>query len=125
MEPQQNAPQEAGTNPPQGSPAPAPAAQDNSTLMGILAYIGILVLIPLLAAKGNAFVQYHVKQGLVLLILEVAVYIIGMMVYGLWMIIPLVNLGLIVLSIFGIVNVINKKQTEVPLVGQFAQYLKF
>ena len=39
-----------------------PAAKsggDNDKLMGVLAYLGILVLVPLLAAKDSKFAQYH------------------------------------------------------------------
>ena len=41
----------------------------NDTLMGVLAYIGILCLIPLLAAKDSEFAQFHAKQGLNLFLL--------------------------------------------------------
>ena len=38
---------------------------ENNKLMGILSYIGILVLIPIFAAKDDPFVRYHANQGLV------------------------------------------------------------
>lgn len=107
----------------QAAPASAPA--DNTTLMGVLAYLGILVLVPYFTAKENAFVQYHVKQGFVLFAAEIVVWVLGDMVYGLWSILKFVNLGLIILSIFGIVNVVKRKQEEVPLLGQFAKHVPF
>ena len=46
-------------------------AQDNKA-MGILAYLGILVLVPIFAAKESPFARFHANQGLVLLIAEAA-----------------------------------------------------
>ena len=46
--------------------------QNNKT-MAILAYIGILVLIPIFAAKESKFARFHANQGLVLLIIMVPV----------------------------------------------------
>ena len=51
--------------------------EDNS-VMGLLAYIWILWLIPLLAAKNSKFAKFHANQGLILFILEV----IGGAVFG-------------------------------------------
>jgi uncharacterized membrane protein len=91
--------------------------------MGVLAYIGILVIIPFLTAKDNPFVKFHVKQGVVLVVIELGVWVVGMMVPMLFPILGLINLGVVVLSILGIVNVINKKEAEIPLVGQFAKHV--
>ena len=40
--------------------------------MAVLAYFGILVLIPILAAKESKFARFHANQGLILLITGVA-----------------------------------------------------
>ncbi len=49
---------------------------DNNKVMGILAYLGILVLVPIFAAKDSPFARYHANQGLVLAIIEVAYVIV-------------------------------------------------
>ena len=113
----------AGSSTP--SSAPQSGTPDNQLLMGVLAYVSILVLIPLLTEKNDPFVRYHVRQGLVLLVIEVALWVLGM--FMMWMlplfaILRLLNLGCIVLSVIGIINVVNKKQAPVPLVGQFASH---
>ncbi len=109
---------------PQSEQSNTSTSGDNSTLMGILSYIGILVLIPLLTEKNNQFVRFHVRQGLVLLVIEIAAMVIGSMVWGIGGLTSLINLGAFVLSIIGIINVINKKQVALPLVGQFADKFK-
>lgn len=106
------------------SSSPTPQVTvDNTTLMGILAYLGPLVIIPFLTAKDQPFVKFHIKQGLILFVIEILLYIIGGVIMSIffWQIINLLNLGIIILSIVGIVNVVQKKEVELPLVGQFAQ----
>lgn len=101
----------------------APVVQaDNSTLMSVLAYIGILVLVPLLVSKDNETVKFHIKQGLVLLVIEAGVWVLGMMMWSLYPLLSIINIATLVLSIIGIVNVVQKKQSELPVVGQFAKH---
>lgn len=112
------APQETTTN--------TPVHTDNSTLMGILSYLGPLVFIPLITEKENAFVRFHVRQGLVLFVIEAALWVLGSMlfIHFLWPLVSIINLACLILSIIGILNVINKKQVALPLVGQFADKFK-
>lgn len=97
----------------------APGTPEKNTLMAVLAYLGILVLIPLLTTKDDSFVKYHVKQGLVLLVIWAVVWGVGMSAYLFWHVTQLIHLGLVVLSIIGIVNAVRGEEKELPLVGQF------
>jgi len=110
-----------------------PSAKDsdssNDKLMAVLAYIGILFLIPLLAAKDSDFAQFHAKQGANLFVLEVATAVVvwfitftvafgGLAFLGLVsMLVWLLQIGFFVLSIIGIVNVINYKKEPLPIIG--------
>jgi uncharacterized membrane protein len=134
MEPTQN--QNEATNAEQTNSAPTQATEttqttatpeiQNDTLMGVLCYLGPLVIIPYMTALDNPFVKFHVKQGIVLFGLEVVIYILGSMFLfsGLYPIIMLLNLGTLILTIIGIVNVVGKKEVALPLVGQFADKIK-
>lgn len=96
--------------------------------MAILAYIGILILIPFLVEKNDPFVKFHIKQGLVLFIIEVIIWVIlymGFFFYMLWPLIQLINLCVLVLAIIGIVNAAQGKEKELPLVGSFAHSFTF
>lgn len=110
---------------PQNSSTPTPQGSQNKTLMGILAYLGILIIIPFLMAKDDPFVKFHLKQGLILVIIEVAVWVIGMMTWQLWMLLNLVNLATIVFAIIGIVNVVQGKQQELPFIGSLSKNFNF
>jgi|SRR3989344_5845063 len=95
---------------------------DKNTVMGILSYLGPLVIVSYLTTKDDPFVKFHIKQGLVLLTIEVAIFILGSFMYQLWMILNIVNLAMLVLSIVGIVNVTKGQEKELPLVGAWAKH---
>lgn len=98
---------------------------DNTVFMGILAYLGPLVIIPYVMAKEEAFVKFHIKQGLVLLVIEAAVWMLSIM---LWMLAPLFmlfNIAVLVLIVVGILRVLQKEQKELPFVGKYAKYFTF
>lgn len=104
-------------------PPPTPPAQN--TGMAILSYLGILVIIPLLVAKDDPYVKFHIKQGLVLLIAEIVISFFSMVPIIGWIFGGLLWLGLIVLIIMGIVNAAGGKQTELPLIGKMAEHFHF
>ena len=95
--------------------------QQKNTVMAVLSYLGPLVIVSYLTAKDDPFVKFHIKQGLVVLVIEVAVMVLGSFMFSLWMILNLVNLGTFILSIVGIINAVQGQEKELPLVGQFAK----
>ena len=101
-----------------------PVPGQNRLLFGILSYLGPLVIVSYLMDKDDSFVKFHIRQGLVLLSIQVVVWVLLSAVWTLWMFINLINLAVLVLSIIGIINVVNGKEAELPLVGQFAHYFK-
>ncbi|MCD4705731.1 DUF4870 domain-containing protein, partial [bacterium] len=74
--------------------------------------------------EKNNFVKFHVKQGLVLLILSLGGAILLNMLFLFWLI-PLYNLVILVFVIIGIINANNEKKKELPLIGQFAKKFTF
>ena len=114
------------------NPAPEPSSTppgqtpSDNKVMAILAYLGILLVIPFLTGSHkDPFVKFHLKQGLVLLIAEViASAIAGMAVLG-WTLSPLIWLGSVILSILGIINVVNHQMKELPLIGSLAKKFNF
>lgn len=107
-------------------------AQDiqNNKAMAILAYIGILVLIPLFVSKESKFARFHINQGLILFIVEIAyaiaygivsaiIFAISWRLFFITSILGIVGLVFLVLSIIGIVNAANGKAKELPIIGKF------
>jgi len=94
--------------------------------MAVLGYI--IFFLPLLTdAKNDPFVKFHVKQGLVLLITEVGISVVGTIVpfLGWFIILPLGSIFILVLWIIGVVNAINGTEKELPFVGSFAKHFTF
>ena len=52
-----------------------------SKVLACLSYLGILVLIPLIAAKDDEFVQFHVRQGAKLTIFGIIILSVVRVVY--------------------------------------------
>jgi len=113
---------EAAQDAPAADSAPAvemdPADVSANKVMAILAYFGILVLIPIFAAKGSKFARFHANQGLILLICSVVFYIIGRFIPGISAIIWLLNIAVAILAIIGIVHAAKGEVKELPLVGK-------
>lgn len=97
-------------------------------VFGILSYIGILVLIPIFAAKDSQYARFHANQGLVLFILEVALNIIVRIVsaalsftFGGALLASLLSLAVAVVSlvfmILGIVNACSGEAKQLPIIG--------
>jgi len=99
---------------------------EQNRVMGILAYLSWLVLIPLLFAKDSKFARFHCNQGLVLAIVEILCGVVLKILRGLpligWIFSlagGLLSLACLVLAILGIVNAINGKAKDLPLLGTF------
>lgn len=99
--------------------------EGKNVLMAILAYIGPLVIVSYVAAKEDPFVKFHIKQGLVLLVIEAAVWVLGMMMWRVWPILSIINFATFVLSIVGIVNAMRGKEEDLPIVGKFSKHFLF
>jgi len=97
-------------------------AKNDRVLFGVLSYLGPLVIVSLLVKKNDPFIKFHIKQGLVLLSIEVIVWVLSSMMWSLWPLLNIINLAVLVLSIVGIVNVVQGKENKLPLVGDFAHY---
>ena len=116
-------------------PTPAAAPSGNRTIMIVLSYLGLLALIPLLVEKNDKEVQWHAKHGLVLLVAEVAFFIvywilmmiianipflgcIGGLVGGLlWFVIVI---GILVIHIMCIVKGVNGQRFTLPYISEYA-----
>lgn len=106
------------------------AGAENKNIMAIFAYLWILIIIPFLTdSKKEPFVKYHLKQGLALLIFEAVGWVLGWFLIFIpflgWLIMWLWWLAALILTIVGVVNVLNGVEKELPLVGQFGKRFNF
>lgn len=108
--------------------APQNDTKESRMIFGILSYLGPLVIISFLVKRDDPFVKFHVKQGLVLFCIEIILSILMEMLwstFSFYELYRILHLGLLVLSIIGIVNVVQGKEKELPLVGSLSRYFSF
>jgi len=120
--------EEQKTVSPQPAPAPSAGEGDVEKGKGIawLSYLGILWLVPLLAMKDNAFCKFHVKQGIILTILTVAIWIVGWIPFVGWLVLAAVYIYWLVMAIMGIINAASGKYWTMPILGKLAaNWFKF
>src|ERR1700754_1359030 len=89
-----------------GEQIPDPADVEKNKVFALLSYLGILWLVPLLAAKESPFCKFHCNQGIVLSIATFVIYFgvmilnfipyVGCVVCFLW---PVILLGHLALAI--------------------------
>ncbi len=100
-----------------------PADIEANKVLSLLSYLGILWLIPLLAAPNSRFARFHTNQGLILWIANLIVGVAG----GLLAIIPILgwlvalalSIIMLVLMIIGIVNAVQGRAKQLPIIGKY------
>ncbi|MCE0522078.1 MAG: DUF4339 domain-containing protein [Methylacidiphilales bacterium] len=101
---------------------------EKNKIYGILAYLWILCLVPIFAAKDSPFAKYHANQGLVLflveIVLSISVFIVNIVVLTIMpamgfigSILSLIQLGPLILLIIGIINAAAGKCVPLPVIG--------
>lgn len=113
--------------PPSYTPPPAGGASSNRTLMLVLAYLGFLAIIPLVAEKNDREVQWHAKNGLVLFVAWMAVLVVMTILAHIpflgclaIMVVPVMGLLYTIIVIFGIYKAVNGQRLVIPGLSDFA-----
>ena len=91
---------------------------NKNKFMAVLAYFGVLVLIPIIAARDSKYAKFHANQGLVLFLLEIVCSaLIKLKVLG-WLF-SICSLVLFVFAIIGIIYAAQGKAKELPVIGNW------
>ena len=83
-------------------------------VLAVLAYLGLLVFVPILSGSKSEFVRFHANQGFVWF-MDVGIISLGDLL-------GIVNLALVVLAIIGIVNACKSKKEELPFIGNIVLF---
>ena len=97
---------------------------EENKVIAAIGYLGILCLIPLLAKKDSAFAQHHGKQGLVLLIVWMILWVVNVIPVLGQIVWALGSIGILILVLLGIINALNGNTWEMPVLGEYAKQIK-
>lgn len=89
----------------------------NDKIFAVLAYLGILWVVPLVAAKDSDFAMYHANQGFVLFLLSIAIPFISFLPFIGGIASFAVFVFYLVLFITGILNAANGRMEPMPVIG--------
>ena len=87
-------------------------------IFALLSYLSIFCIIPLVFKRDNAFVLMHGKQGLVLFIIQVGIFIASIVLP--WPLIKLFYFILGLLSLWGIVESLKGRFVRMPFIAEIA-----
>lgn len=101
----------------------------NEKLLAAMAYLGILAVVPFFMEKKTQFVRFHLGQGVTLFAAEILYGImyqflavtVLMVSWRLYLIIRIAGYAAFVfpvLSVIGIINVVNGQEKELPVIGK-------
>ena len=87
--------------------------------MAILAYLGLLFLVPLFAAKDSPFARYHTNQGILLFVVQTIGIAATQIPYAGWVAGAIVNVFTTALLVIGLINAFKGEAKELPVIGKF------
>ncbi len=95
-------------------------------VLGALSYFGVLCVLPVLFRKDSTFAMHHARQGVVLLIAWVILWIgaatVPILGGFVWFIGSIV---LFVLSALGVIRAASGDLWELPWLGEYAKKIQF
>ena len=98
---------------------------EDNKLNGILCYLGILIIVPLVdeKAKKSPYVKFHINQGLLLIltsIILIPVYAIltPIIIIG-WLVGIAIWITMVVIWITGLMSAVNGQMKRLPIIGNY------
>jgi uncharacterized membrane protein len=113
--------QRPGTSPLQSLGGSEPVREQDKIML-VLAYLGILCLVPLLTVKDSPAVQWHAKQGLVLNIGGfVALFVLGFVPVLGTVVSCLGFVSILVVDVLAITKALRGERWRIPVVADLAE----
>ena len=96
----------------------APEDIEKNKVVSAFAYF--LFFLPLVVCPESAFGRFHANQGLSLLLVSVGGSILlGIIPFIGWILLPVFAIAVAVFAILGLVNTLNGKGLELPVIGKW------
>jgi uncharacterized membrane protein len=118
------APAVAAAGAPATSAAPATSGGLSQNVAGMLAYftiIGAILMMVLEPYNKDKFVRFHAFQSLFFCIGVIPLYIIGMIPFIGWILLPFITLGVIIIWVILVVKAYGGQKFQLPIIGKIAE----
>jgi uncharacterized membrane protein len=99
---------------------------EHNKVFAVLAYIGILFLVPLLAAPRSRFARYHTNQGIVLFLASLILWcgsivllpipFVHLLLVPVWLVLPM---AVFIFVIIGIIHAASGEYKPLPWIGHY------
>lgn len=109
------------------APSPDPSTRDveENRLAAALGWVWVLSFIVLLVKRESPFVQFHARQGTVLFLASLLLWVaLGVFGRSAWVFRELLKLGTFVLITIGFVQALRGKHWALPVLGSLASALR-
>lgn len=103
--------------------APPPVVMDQDTrdnrVLSLFCYLGMFMILPLVAQPNSSFVRFHANQGLVLILFSICAAVVSIIPILGWIVSAVCLIFAFVCTIIGIVNACKGRKKPLPLIGKY------
>lgn len=98
---------------------------DEKRILAAISYIPFLFIIPIILIKEDEFVHSHAKQGFVLFIVELVVWILGKIPIIGFIFSYIFGVILFIVALYAFIEALVGKFWKIPLIGDLSKEIKF
>ena len=106
------------------SPAPASTGGSDDNLIAAVSYLWVLSIIILLVKKDSEYVTFHARQGCLLFAASIALVVLSYFPFVGYLF-GIAQLVIVVAVIVGFIQAYSGKKYKMPLIGDYAEKIKF
>ena len=106
------------------SPEPASTGGSDDNLIAAVSYLWILSIIILLVKKDSDYVMFHARQGVLLFAISIVFVVLSYFPFVGYLF-GIAQLAVVVAVIVGFIQSYSGKRYKMPLIGDYAEKVKF
>ncbi|MBC7194528.1 MAG: hypothetical protein H5U37_02610 [Caldisericia bacterium] len=97
---------------------------DEKRILAAISYIPLLFIIPLVLVKDDQFVHSHAKQGFVLFIVEVIIWVLGHIPLIGWVFRYIIGVIIFLVALYAFIEALVGKFWKIPIIGDISEEFK-
>ncbi|MCX8094677.1 MAG: hypothetical protein N3D74_00590 [Caldisericia bacterium] len=98
--------------------------EDERRIISAISYIPLLFIIPLVLVKDDQFVHSHAKQGFVLFIFEVVIWVLGKIPLIGWIFKYIIGVIIFLVALYAFIEALLGKFYKIPIIGDISEEFK-